>query len=429
MNSQEDFMIGIPPDISISNNEIVNDISQVETTPPRAKLYPSFCKGPFTVYFRKIDKPINILLISSKIYEYFKSVKEIKQISLHKLRIIFNDREEANNLVQSSLFSNFYRIYIPCDIVEINGIVYDEALSPDYIVTGTGVFKNKSIANIRVLQSKRLFTDISKSDIPSFIPSNAIPVTFEGTALPDFLCVDNVLFRVKLFLPKVMHCDRCQLFGRTSKFCNNKIKCAKCSENHFTTSCSKPFNICSHYNKIHSNFKDCSLYESSKTKLHQKITNRSRFSYADLLKKNSSNIISPNSFEVLNNMDSNSNKDSDPSCSYVPPPKRKMLRQSNSTTRIENSTFLDNINFPPLKSNEPNIIPGFQKVSADNNLNSSSKSDTDDFLLSKIEEILTLFGVDDSWKKLLKLIFPFISKIISSFMPLFANIFSSNGSD
>lgn len=110
--------------------------------PFRVKVYPSNFKGPFVVYFRKKERPINVLLISSEVYKKYKSVKEIKKIALDKLRVVFGSRDEANALLESKLFANSYRVYAPCDACEINGIIYDEFLDcEDVINHGSGFLR------------------------------------------------------------------------------------------------------------------------------------------------------------------------------------------------------------------------------------------------------------------------------------------------
>ena len=42
--------------------------------------------------------------------------------------------EEANNLVLSSIFSKDYRIYVSCELVEIDGIIYDELIDCKAII-------------------------------------------------------------------------------------------------------------------------------------------------------------------------------------------------------------------------------------------------------------------------------------------------------
>lgn len=123
-----------------SKNDQIIGTSSVNK-PFRVKLYPPSFAGPFVVYFRKKQNPINVLLISSEIYKKYKSVKEIKKISLDKLRVVFGSRDEANALLESKLFCNSYRVYAPCDSCEINGIIYDEFLDCDDVINhGSGFF-------------------------------------------------------------------------------------------------------------------------------------------------------------------------------------------------------------------------------------------------------------------------------------------------
>lgn len=157
----------------------------------------------------------------------YKSVKEIKKISLDKLRVIFGSRDDANSLLESKLFCNSYRVYAPCDSCEINGIIYDEDLDCNDIVNfGSGKFKNKAIPPVKIFDCMRLSKLTFSDKKSSYMHSNCIKITFEGSVLPDYVDIDNVIFQVRLYYPKIMHYDRCLLFGYTSQFCSNKLKCS-----------------------------------------------------------------------------------------------------------------------------------------------------------------------------------------------------------
>lgn len=144
------------------------------------------------------------------------------------MRIVFGSRDESNSLLESQLFSGSYRVYAPCDFCEISGVIYDESLECDDIKNhGNGIFKNKSIPPVKILDCQRLSKLLLNDKGGQYIHSNCIKITFAGSVLPDFVQVDGVIFHVRLYFPKLMHCERCLLFGHTIKFCSNKPKCSK----------------------------------------------------------------------------------------------------------------------------------------------------------------------------------------------------------
>lgn len=226
--------------------------SKEVTRPTRIKIYPTSFSGPFIVFFRKKDKPINVLLISAKIYEKYSSVKEIKKVSLDKLRVVFGSRDDANSLLESQIFAGSYRVYAPCDFCEISGVIYDETLDCNDIINhGIGIFKNKAISTVNVLDCHRLSKLFLNDKGTQYVHSNCIKITFAGSVIPDFLEVDGVIFRVRLYYPKLMHCERCLLFGHTIQFCSNKPKCSKCAQSHLSSDCKKHSECCIYCNQKH----------------------------------------------------------------------------------------------------------------------------------------------------------------------------------
>lgn len=306
-----------------SKEEDLSAIPAATSKPVRVKIFPSTFLGPYVVYFRKKERPINVLLISAEVYKRYKSVKEIKKVSLDKLRVVFGSRGDANALLESNLFQNSYRVYAPCDSCEINGVIYDETLCCDDIINfGLGIFKNKSISPVKILDCSRLSKLIFKGNESKYIHSDCIKITFAGSVLPDILSVNNVTFDVRLYFPKLMHCTRCLLFGHTSEYCSNKPKCSKCGQPHCSSECSKHSDECIYCQKQHNSLKDCSVYKANQKKYNQQIKINHQLSYSEILKA-SGDFSSANIYETLSDADNDdSNQDSNQFI-YKPPIKRK----------------------------------------------------------------------------------------------------------
>lgn len=420
------------------------DVSKEGDPPPgpsdmnsfRIKVYPPSFDGPFVVYFRKKEKPINVLLISSEIYKKYSSVKEIKKISLDKLRVIFSSRDDANSLLESKLFISSYRVYAPCDFCEINGVIYDETLDCDDVRKfGIGIFKNNTIAPVQVLECNRLSKLVVNDKDTKYVHSNCFKITFAGSVLPDFVMVDNVTFDVRLYFPKLMHCERCLQFGHTLKFCSNKPKCGKCGEPHLSTNCSKISDICIYCKQKHISLKECSVYISNQKQLNQKLKNKNQFSYSQIL-KSSGNFCDPNIFDNLA-VDEQDDSFNSNEFIYKPPTKRKKIVNSNkipSANFSSQPTQSFDKHFPRLNSS-PRIIPGFQKVDSppsnnnnNTNVNESSNAENKSSILSILEELVELLGFSEFWKSLIKKILPFLASLfekLNSFGPLIASFFAS----
>lgn len=418
-----------------------NDPSTAQSHKPfRIKMYPSTFSGPFVVYFRKKEKPINVLLISSEVYKLYKSVKEIKKISLDKLRVVFGSRNDANDLLNSKLFFNLYRVYAPCDSCEINGIIYDEFLDcSDVINHGSGIFKNKSIKAVKILDCTRLSKLRYSDKETKYEHSNCIKVTFAGSILPDFVLIDNVIFNVRLYFPKLMHCNRCLLFGHTSHFCSNKPKCSKCGDVHNSSDCEKQSDVCIYCRKIHHSFKDCSVFISNQQKFNQQLKNKNRLSYSEVI-KSSDNFISLNTFEPLLKVEDENVNEINDNFVYKPPSKRKRNHSSpkrqDYSCDPQPSTSYDN-NFPHLvppsnsiPNSQNNIHNSFRNNYDQTNTNTNLHSNecNDNSVLSILEDLIELLGLSDFWKNIIKKCLPFLASIlekINSFWPLISSFFSS----
>jgi hypothetical protein len=427
-----------------SNENIHLAQSTSSTKPFRIKMYPSTFPGPYVIYFRKRENPINVLLISSEIYKKYKSVKEIKKISLDKLRVVFGSRVDANALLESKLFFNSYRVYAPCDSCEISGVIYDESLNCDVIRNhGSGIFKNKSISPVQILDCDRLSKLSFNGNDSKYVHSNCIKITFAGSVLPDYVMVGNVIFHVRLHYPKLMHCDRCLLFGHTSQFCSNKLKCSKCGDSHTSSDCKKNSDVCIYCKQKHNSFKECPVYIENQLKLNQKIKNKNLLSYADITKP-LDNITASNTFAILPDDDVDNINENQNNFSYIPPIKRKRTPNKSSKTihivsEPQPSTSF-NRNFPPLNdSNPPKVIPGFQKIDSNHSLNNNDESSnifsgkkanesTNNSILSILEEIINFLNFNDFWKKIIKMLLPFLASLLeklNSFGPLIVSLFSS----
>jgi hypothetical protein len=269
-----------PPGPSIN---VVNDASQ------RIRYYPSDFKGKFLIYIREFKKPLPHVTISSYLCKkYSTSILEIVKVHKRKIRVEANSAFTANLVVADKQLTNDYRVSIPADAVEINGII---SLSQDLDVQdlidfGKGIFGNPVIPNVSIVDAFRLSrTYIDHDGISVTEDSDQVRVTFKGTALPKMAVIYGLRVPVRLFKNKLMFCDKCQCFNHTAKFCTSSQKCARCGEIHDAATCQKipKCPMCSK-NVIHANRKDCPEYKKRFTSLNDRNKSRSRQAYSDLVK-------------------------------------------------------------------------------------------------------------------------------------------------
>lgn len=122
------------------------------------------------------------------------------------------------------------------------------------------------------------------------------------------------------------------------------------------------------------------------------------------------------------------------------PLKRKRILKSSSQPLESHNTKVKSFdkNFPCLIPSTSNTIPGFQRVEFDppnNDFNANTNSSDenknckdDNSMLGILEELVELLGFSDFWKKIIKMILPFLVSILdklNSFGPIIASLFSS----
>ncbi|XP_062538497.1 uncharacterized protein LOC134206791 [Armigeres subalbatus] len=83
----------------------------------------------------------------------------------------------------------------------------------------------------RVIEVRR-FTKRDPKDKKTFIPTNTMVLTIQGTTIPDFLYFGYVRVRTRPYYPAPLQCTRCHRFGHSKKFCTEKEICADCSSEH-----------------------------------------------------------------------------------------------------------------------------------------------------------------------------------------------------
>ncbi|XP_062557859.1 uncharacterized protein LOC134222710 [Armigeres subalbatus] len=179
---------------------------------------------------------LNKLQIAKDLAKSFRGIEEVNAPSRNKLRITVSDREQANKIAACELFLREYHVYIPSREVEVAGVVTEPYLScVDIKSLGAGGFKNRAVPAVQVIdvrQMNRVSSDGTKKT------SDSYRVTFSGSALPDYLVIGKLRLPVRLYVPSVMHCTKCQQIGHTETYCCNKPRCSKCGEQHQEGPCS-----------------------------------------------------------------------------------------------------------------------------------------------------------------------------------------------
>lgn len=194
--------------------------------------YPNGYVGSLDVYIRSV-KALNHIKISQQLFLAFKSVSSIIKINSFKLKVTFKNREEANSLPLLPGLVDC-RVYIPAKAVQIDGIINCEPEDdlPSLGKDGYGISGDSALGpRIKLLSVFRLNRAVPGEDI-TYVPSNSVRVTFEGTVLPKYLIFGCLRLPIRRFIPKVMTCSSCLQLNHTAKFCNNRPRCKSCGTIH-----------------------------------------------------------------------------------------------------------------------------------------------------------------------------------------------------
>ena len=116
-----------------------------------------------------------------------------------------------------------------------------------------------------------------------------------------------------------MNCLNCKQLGHTAAYCCNKARCGKCGENHADDSCSKNAEKCIHCGESQHELSTCAVYMQRRDKIKRSLKERSKRSYADMLKKTvTTSPVTSNPFDLLPSEETDSD-DSPAGASYANP--------------------------------------------------------------------------------------------------------------
>lgn len=314
----------------------------------------------WVVFIRRVNKKIRVKQVTSDLIKHYPSVIFITEVNRDKLRVVFTNYKEANAVVNDDRFRLEYRVYVPARVVEIDGVVTsDSDLSPNDFKEAVGVFKNPNIPPVKIIDCQQLKKVIKNGSNSQYVPSGSFRITFEGSALPHYVTMNKILrLRVRLYVPKVMSCTNCKQLGHTKSFCSNKAKCLKCEGQHEEDACQKNVEKCVLCGLDPHDKKDCPKFQNYSSKLKYSVKERSKRSYAELVKKT----LVSNMFLELS--DSDDDSDSDTEYDSLPSQKGKrgrkhipssvMSKNKQKVARIEKVHTPEKYNLVPRDSVEFN---------------------------------------------------------------------------
>ncbi|XP_058824232.1 uncharacterized protein LOC131684954 [Topomyia yanbarensis] len=415
--------------------------------PTRIKIYPESSTGPWIVFIRRKVKALNIIQISKDLTSRFSDVKEIVKVNKDKIRIVVGSLKQANAIASCELFTREYRAYIPSKEIEIDGVITESSLTVDDIIKhGVGRFKDTILKDVKILECKQLHSVSHEGDKKVYRLSDSFRVTFAGSALPNYVIIDKIRLPVRLFIPRVMNCLNCKQLGHTATYCSNKARCGKCGGSHQEDTCNENSEKCLMCGENSHELPSCPIYKLREDKIKRSLKERSKRSYAEMLKNATPKpIFLENTYTSLFSEQS----DSDGACegtSFVLPGNSRKRKQSSfpklPRKGLKISPPIDKLHPKPKNSDSKpkSIPPGFGNVQSKqntitgNNKISTSSEPQPGVGLLKFSEIVDwifkAFNISEPLKSILSAFLPtirtFLEQLIAQW-PILAAIVSFNG--
>lgn len=445
-------MHAAPEDESPSANDVIMAGGSSQPTDgqahkaSRSRAYPNGSDGPWVVYFQPKSKPLNVVQISRDLTKRFSAVTEITKVRHNKLRVVVSSLKQANEIAVSPFFTLEYRVYIPARDVEIEGVVSEESLTPEILEQqAVGRFKNPLLPPVKILEVQRLGSVSLSEGKKSFTPTDSFRVTFSGSALPHYVELGKLRLPVRLFVPRVMSCLNCKQLGHTASHCGSKARCSKCGEKHEDDACTATAPKCVYCNGTPPHaLSSCPAYKQRGEKLQRSLKERSRKSFADMLKKASPPTNATNPFALLADDESDSDLAED-GAPYNFPRKRRRTR-TQQVTHLEPQISLHNSRSGGKK--EATTPPGFRSTNcnqASPDLPGTSKTPDASFSRTEapsssgvglfsfeniVDSIIKHLEISDPLKSIVLAVLPAVKSILKQLTlkwPLLATIISFDG--
>ncbi|XP_023247742.1 uncharacterized protein LOC111643770 [Copidosoma floridanum] len=205
--------------------------------------YASDDKGPLGVIIqsKKVQgqrafKSLNRYSISKSISKKY-SVNQIFLKSSNKIEVIFNSREDANNvLTDQEILDKDCDIFIPFHWLVRKGIIRGVDLDVEEKDILQDLKSSIKIHSVRRITRKNPKAD-SDPTLPKYIPTKSIIVTFHGQELPQYVFMYHIAHEVQPFISTPRICYSCFLPGHMSKVCKSSPMCGKCGENKHENAC------------------------------------------------------------------------------------------------------------------------------------------------------------------------------------------------
>nr|CAI5841665.1 unnamed protein product [Callosobruchus analis] len=151
-------------------------------------------------------------------------IKEINTVGRNRIKIELDSPAAANRILSNSVFENNGLVaYIPLHLTEKKGVVkgIDTTYSEEDLL-------KKIVSDIPVKSVKRMYKVNKNSEEQTRLPRQMIIITFAKLAVPQYISINKLRFRVDNYYSPVLMCYNCLRYGHTSTLCKSKKKCKNC---------------------------------------------------------------------------------------------------------------------------------------------------------------------------------------------------------
>ncbi|EDS35070.1 conserved hypothetical protein [Culex quinquefasciatus] len=140
------------------------EVENSDPPTPRVRKYQDAPGERWQVFFRPKHKPLQTMRISEELWKHYPGVTDVTKLHQNKLRATVNNPKEANAIVCDPRFCIEYRVWIPARSVEIDGVVSENGLTVQQVLTAVGHFKRRSLPTIPVIEARQMGTAEEEED-------------------------------------------------------------------------------------------------------------------------------------------------------------------------------------------------------------------------------------------------------------------------
>lgn len=388
-------------------------------------LYTNKDTGPYVVYVQNENGNIGkwhristAKLIINSVPEIENDITRISTIGINRVKVELTSANSANKLIKSEVLSRKqYNVYIPQFLKRRLGIIknVDRDIPEEELIT---MIKPLFGNTFEIIHVKRLKRKIVQDNVSTYVPKQAILVSFKGQLLPSQVVIEKMVFNVEPYIQRVVQCLKCLRYGHLSTQCKGVERCSHCGEEHNSNNCEKinpPY--CVLCKGEHSATERNVCPEFSKQKYIKNLMGIENLSYRDAVTKYSNSYSNSVQSNLISTTDANFSKQNTRSS---PIQKAKYSTQPIKRKRIEPNKLPNN----PLLEAHKNIISPINFLSQPvinkyppqyHNLRKENKNDDNnknigDTLTKSIKESLQSNNImDDS---LIKIILDSVYRIL-----------------